>query len=121
MSMSPDDIIEAALKTGARDGLAALTGVSRKVWLISEAETYCAIDGIDSFLDVYDTFLDEAAEAFAAVGAAEIAGVLRSIHAACPLRPDKLLEDADRLINERVGYDYDSVARLVSRSQKGVI
>ena len=113
--MSADDLIEEAVKTGARHGLAALAGASRKVWLISEAETYCATNGMDSFLERYTDSLAETAEAFANVGAVEIGMTLRAIDTAQPNPPHNLLDDADRLINARVGYDYEAVQRFVSQ------
>ena len=114
--MPADEIIESALKRGAEEGLGALTTVERKVWLISEAEVHCDINGIDTFLDQYAASLQEAAEAFANIGANEIAQSLHAIHATGPQRPDELLHRANRLITSRTGYDYEAIARFVSQA-----
>ena len=114
--MPADEIIDSALKRGASEGLSALSAVERKVWLISEAEVHCDMDGIDSFLDDYSSVLPEAADAFEAVGATEIAQSLRSVHAVLPERPDAVLNHADNLITSRTGYDYDAIARFVSQT-----
>jgi hypothetical protein len=114
--MPADEIIDSALKRGSKEGLAALSAVERKVWLISEAEVSCDKDGIDSFLDHYAAVLPEAADAFDGIGAAEIAQSLRSIHATSSPCPNDLLNRAERLITSRTGYDYDAIARFVSRT-----
>jgi hypothetical protein len=112
--MSSADTIDQILKRGGEAGVDALAPAERKVWLISEAEVLCDMAGIDSFLDRYGMLLPEAAAAFADVRATEIAESLRAIHAELPVRPDELLDRANALITARTGYDYDSVARLVS-------
>ena|SRR6266566_5630849 len=108
------ETIELILKRGANHGLDSLTPAERKVWLISEAEVLCDMEGIDSFLDRYSGSVLEAADAFAAAGAAQIAESLRAIHTRLPARPDELLDRANALVTARTGYDYDSVLRLVS-------
>jgi hypothetical protein len=112
--MSSADTIHSILKRGAKGGLDALSSVERKVWLISEAEVLCDMEGIDTFLDRYDKVLPETATAFADVGATEIAESLRAIHAELPSRRDDLLDRANALLTARAGYDYESVARLVT-------
>jgi hypothetical protein len=77
--------IESVLKRGAESGIDSLSDPERKVWLISEAEVLCDMEGIDSFLDRYQSFLPEAADAFAETGATQIADSLRAIHAQCLL------------------------------------
>jgi len=84
------------------------------VWLISEAEVLCDMEGIDSFLAHYASLLPETADAFAEVGATHIADSLRAIYAQLPTRSDELLDRANALVTARTGYDYDSVARLVT-------
>jgi hypothetical protein len=112
--MSSADSIDSILKRGAEDGVDALASVERKVWLISEAEVLCDIEGIDSFLDRYADLLPEAAAAFAEVGACEISESLRAIHAESPARRGELLDRANALVTARTGYEYDSVARLIA-------
>lgn len=112
--MPSADSIESVLKRGAESGIDTLSASERKVWLISEAEVLCDMEGIDSFLDRYESLLPEAADAFADAGATQIADSLRAIHAHLPNRSDELLGRANALVTARTGYDYDSVARLVT-------
>ena len=111
--MPSTDSIELVLKRGAESGIDSLSASERKVWLISEAEVLSDMEGIDSFLDRYASLLPEAADAFTAVGATQIADSLRAIHAQLPARSDELLDRANALVTTRTGYDYDSVSRLV--------
>jgi len=112
--MSSTDTIDSILKRGAEGGLDSLASVERKVFLISQAEILCDMEGIDSFLDYYADSVSEVADGFAAAGATQIAESLRAIHAQLPARSDELLNRANSLITAREGYDYDSVARFVS-------
>jgi hypothetical protein len=112
--MSSAPTINSILKRGAENGVDALAPAERKVWLISEAEVLCDMEGIVSFLDHYGTLLPEVAVAFADAGATQIAETLRAIHAELPARRDELLGRADALITARAGYDYDSVTRLIT-------
>lgn len=107
--------IELIFKRVLEHGVKALTPAERKVWLILEAEVLCDMEGIDSFLDSYSGSLLEVADAFAEVGASQIAESLRSIHAHLPIRSDELLNLANSLVTARTGYDYDSILRLASR------
>lgn len=87
----------------------ALEPNQRLVFLISEAEVLCDMEGIDSFLDRYAAeWLGESADAFAAVGATEIAAGLRAI---ARTGADALVVgQTNTLIAQRVGYDYDASA-----------
>jgi hypothetical protein len=112
--MTPAETIEHAISSGAQNGIATLSSTERAVWLISEAETLCDMEGIDSFLSRYSgDLLLEAATAFHRVGAVQIGQALRAIHAASP-PPDELLTQAETLICGRVGYDYDAILKYVS-------
>lgn len=112
--MPSPDIIESILKRGAKEGIQTLSPSERKVWLISEAEVLCDMEGIDSFLNRYSALLLETADAFAEVGAIHIAESLRAIHNRLPARPDELLDRANALVTARTGYNYGAVLRLVS-------
>src|SRR3954468_21349521 len=74
--MSGAEFIHSALKTGGERGLSGLSGAARKVWLISEAEVLSEMEGIGAFLDADAKSLPEAADAFASIGAREIAECL---------------------------------------------
>jgi hypothetical protein len=114
--MNPDDFIEEAIETGARLGVVALDPVQRVVFLISEAETLCDMEGIDTFLDRYSpAWMDETVTAFRIVGAEEIARELQLvlIEGASESRLDLLNE----FITSRTGYGYDSIRRMITERQ----
>jgi hypothetical protein len=122
--MDPDAFISAAIDAGwhhlhcrpeDRSGVvAALDADQRLVWLISQAEIHCDTDGIDTFLDFYSPrWAQEAAAAFAEVGADEIAAALRAI--AGGEQSDQVLDRANELITDRAGYDYESIRAAVAR------
>jgi hypothetical protein len=111
--MASAEVILSILKRGAQWGPESLTPAERKVWLISEAEVFCDMEGIPSFLDQYSDSLPEVAEAFAEAGAIQIADSLREIHARLPERPSDLLANVNTLVTARSGYDRCSVLRLV--------
>ena len=119
-NVDPDAFINTALEVGLRAlregrGIAALDADQRLVYLISEAEGLCDMDGIDSFLDRYfRQWMEETAAAFAEVGAAEIAVALRAIDADT-IRDDPLLDRANDLITSRTGYDYEAIRQAVER------
>ena len=117
--MTHDAFIEDAIATGARLGLSALEADQRMVFLIAEAECLCDMECIDSFLDKYSpSWLPEAALAFEAVGAIEIAAELRAV----PLdivNDDPRLDRLNALITARAGYDYGAIKRTVARRRVG--
>jgi hypothetical protein len=116
----PDAFINTALEVGSRAlregrGIGALDADQRLVYLISEAEVLCDMEGIDSFLDRYfPQWMEETAAAFAEVGAAEIAVALRAIDADTT-RDDPLLDRANDLITSRTGYGYEAIRQAVER------
>jgi hypothetical protein len=102
--------IDEALKLGSQSGLSALNPIQRKVFLISEAEVSCDMDGIDSLIDRYGaSMLLEAAEAFSAVGASAIAAGLEEVAHSSPSTNKELLDRVNTLIRNRSGYDADSI------------
>jgi hypothetical protein len=121
--MDTDEFISTAIDTGSDKGIEALDVNQRLVYLVSEAEVYCDKDGIPSFLDRYFPQLEEAAAAFAAIGAAEIAAGLRTIAASTKQQDlqfldydnDQLLSHVNKLITDRAGYDYETIRRAVER------
>jgi hypothetical protein len=87
--VTADKFINAAIDKGQSSGLAGLHPDERLVYLISEAEVSCDINGIDTLLDSYPpTDLDECASAFAEIGASEIAAALREVVLALPAREE---------------------------------
>jgi hypothetical protein len=86
-----DIFINTSIDVGFRHGIDALDRGQRLVYLISEPEVLCDIEGIDSFLDQYFRNGRETATAFAVVGAAEIAEGPRTI-TADTMRDNPLLD-----------------------------
>jgi hypothetical protein len=113
--LNADEFINTAIGLGARNGVAVLDPDQRLVFLISEAEVDCDMNGIDTFLNSYfPLWMAETADAFAAIGATEIAASLRAITRDTQ-RDDPLLDRANDLITERSGYDYEAIHREIER------
>ena len=114
-SVNADAFIASAIKLGERDGVAALDADQRLVYLISEAEVHCDMNGIDAFLDRYcPLWMAEAGDAFAAIGATEIAAALKKITPDTPYE-DPLLHRLNDLITKRSGYDYEAISNEIER------
>jgi hypothetical protein len=112
---APDAFINTAIDVGSRDGIGALDADQRLVYLISEAEVLCDMEGIDAFLDRYfPRWIEETAAAFAEVGAADISVGLRAI-AADAIRDDQLVGHVNGLITGRAGYDYETIRKAVEQ------
>ena len=108
-------LIDEAIKRGMQSGLDALSPLQRAVFLISEAEVYCDMDGIDSFVGRYEpAVLLEASAAFSAVGATAIAAGPEDIAQASPTADEGLLNRVNELICNRSGYNADSIARYIA-------
>ncbi len=89
MKMTPEQFIGEAIDRGVRDGLPSLNQAQAFVFLISEAEVHCDMDGIDTFLDRYNSMeVLMTAEAFRSIGAKEIAKWLERIAALLPDRAE---------------------------------
>jgi hypothetical protein len=113
--MNSKRFIDEAIKLGSQSGLSALNPLQRKVFLISEAEVSCDINGIDSFINSYEpSILLEAAEAFSAIGASAIAAGLKEIAHSLPSTNEALLGQINNLICNRCGYDVESIARYIA-------
>ena len=114
--MTAEKFIGVAIDRGQSLGADALSALERTVFLISEVEVYCTKDGIDSFIVRYDTAgLRQASEAFAMIGATEVAAALEALARAGPEFPEPLLERANNLVVDHVGWDYDTIHAAVSR------
>ena len=114
--MTADELINAAIEKGQPGGLSGLDPDERFVYLISEAEVACDMDGIETLLDRYTAAeLAECASAFAEVGASAIAAALGEVVAALPARDEDRLGKADSLIKDRAGYAYDAIRGAVGR------
>ena len=111
--MTPDEFINDSIERGALDGLADLNRDRSWIFLISEAEAYCDMEGIDSFIDKYGAAgVLQCAEAFRIIGASDIADGLISVSGSLPDVSEILLSDVNSLITERAGYDYEAIRRV---------
>jgi len=91
MVVDTDRFINAAIDSGSRNGVDTLDAEQRMVFLISEAEVLCDIEGIDSFLQRYSPdWVPEAADAFEAIGALDIAAELRAAPLDAPVGDPRL-------------------------------
>jgi hypothetical protein len=112
--MEYERFIDEAIKLGMQSGLDVLSPLQRRIFLISEAEVSCDMDGIDSFVDSHEpAVLLEASEAFSAVGASAIVAGLKDIAQASPSADEGLLDRVNKLIRNRSGYNTDSIERYV--------
>ena len=111
--MTPDEFINDSIERGSLDGLADLNRDRSWIFLISEAEAYCDMEGIDSFIDKYGAAgVLQCAEAFRIIGASDIADGLISVSGSLPDVSEILLSDVNSLITERAGYDYEAIRRV---------
>lgn len=117
--MNSDDFINAAINLGQSKGVASLNSVQRMVFLIAEAEADCDMNGIDTFLSRYGPdWISEAAAAFDAVGAAEIAAEMRSAPLDSLFTGDTRLDRLNELITGRVGYNYEAIQMVVEKRRR---
>jgi hypothetical protein len=117
--MTADDFITDAIDRGQRDGVTALDPDQRMVFLIAEAEADCDMNGIDTFLSRYaPDWISEAAAAFDAVGATEIAKEMRTAPLDALFTSDPRLDRLNELITDRVGYDYEAIQRVVEERRR---
>jgi len=114
--LDPDRFIDEAIDEGRKSGLAALGNLAGLVFVISEAEVSCDMDGIDSFIDQYgSTGLSQLCAAFHAIGAESIAVSCRTVLESMPNPSEPDLDRLNSLISERAGYDYESLRGMVTR------
>ncbi len=82
------------------------------MFLVSEAEVLCDMEGIDTLVDhIERREVFGVSEAFAAIGALEIAACLQEIEHALPMRYEETLTRGNDLIRSRVGYSYEAIKR----------
>ena len=113
--MTPDEFINRAIDQGEQVGLDQLGGLERLVFLVSEVEVLCAMEGIDSFAEQRGADgLREASAAFRALGAGDLADALLE----CAQQPNAFstpcFERANNLVNKHVGWDYEAIRRVVA-------
>ena len=115
--MTTDEFISASIDRGVTEGVRALSDKERVVFLVSEAEVLCDTEGIDSLVDdIESKKIFGVSEAFAAIGAIDIATCLREIENALPMRNDEALTRGNDLIRSRSGYSYDAVKRYAENA-----
>jgi hypothetical protein len=115
-ALDPDRFIDEAIEVGGKRGLAALGDLAGRVFLISEAEVLCDLEGIDSFLDQYGSAgLSQLCAAFDTIGAESIAASCRVVLESMPRPNEPALDRLNSLISDRAGYDYGSLRSMVAR------
>ena len=115
--MNTTQFIEQAISRGETEGIEALGPREQVVFAVSEAEVLCDMEGIDSLLHKYGAGSMESlfAQAFAAIGAREIASALGRVATSEEPIAEHILSHANRLITERHGYTYESIQAYVQR------
>ena len=115
--MTTEQFISASIDRGEKEGCAALGTKEKTIFLISEAEVLCDMQGIDTLLDrIENRTIPVVSEAFDAIGAIDIATCLKEIETMLPQRNDAILERANQLITSRHGYSYDSIKQYAERA-----
>jgi hypothetical protein len=120
--MTTDDFITDAINRGQTEGIESLDAIQRIVFLISEAEVDCDMNGIDTFLNRYSPkWIPETAAAFEAIGATEIAMEMQNAHLDNFCTSDVKLNRLNEMITARIGYDYEAIRRPIEerRQSKG--
>jgi len=111
--MELDGFIEAAISEGSRNGVGALSLEKRAVFLISEAEILCDMEGIDTFLHQYaPVWIEETVAAFKRIGATDIAKGFEEI-GSVEAPSEQLLDRVNKLVTSRVGYEYADFGKLL--------
>lgn len=111
--MTVNKFIEEVIKKGNECGITSLNDIERMVFLISEAEIICDMEGIDSFLKNYDDErIEECAIAFETIGAKEISDIFKEISTNKNIN-DVLLNRLNELIINRIGYNYESIYNIM--------
>lgn len=116
--MDTDAFINNAITLGSRHGIDSLSNIQRVVFLVSEAEVLCDLEGIDTFLDRYEPeWLAETASAFEYIGATQIAHAFRELTMLSSNR-EATLDRLNTMITDRIGYNYDSIAIAIQGVSK---
>jgi hypothetical protein len=116
--MDTDAFISNAIALGSRHGIDSLTSNQRVVFLVSEAEVFCDMEGIDTFLDRYEPeWIAETASAFEFIGAMQIAIAFRELTTFSSNR-EATLDRLNTMITNRIGYSYDSIATAIKGDSK---
>ncbi len=112
--MTTDDFVSSAIERGGKDGIHTLTEKERVVYLVSESEVLCDMEGIETLVEhIERKEIFGVSEAFAAIGAEAIASCLKKIEESLPARDDDAMMQAEDLIIARAGYSYEAIKRFV--------
>jgi hypothetical protein len=113
--MDAERFIRAAIEKGQHSDERLLDPLERTIYLLSELEVLCDMEGIDSFLDRYGASeLRAIADLLRDAGAVAIANSLTQLADALPQSNESLLNSANDLVTNRAGYDYDAIVRVVA-------
>lgn len=113
---SADDVIDAAIAAGQRDGIDSLDELGRWIYFISEAEVLCDKDGVDSFIDRYGpSGLFELSIAYRHLGAEALADAAREVARTLPAASEDALDRLNELVRDRRAYDHEAIRAAVER------
>ncbi|TLX73739.1 hypothetical protein E9993_14875 [Labilibacter sediminis] len=113
--MDFDLLINNIVDKGESLGIDGMVGYERIIFLISEAEVYCDMEGIDSFIDNYNNEnLLELVEGYKKIGALELSKGFINLINSQKEEKDAILEQLNDMITSRQGYNYDSIKEWLS-------
>ncbi len=115
--MTTEQFISNSIDRGSSEGCSLLSPKERTIFLISESEVLCDMEGVDTLLDRIESgAIPCVSDAFQLIGAVEIADCLKEIEASLPHRDESLLDRANRLITSRHDYSYESIKQYAERA-----
>jgi hypothetical protein len=94
--------------------------IRRAIFLVSELETLCDMEGVDSFLSRYADAQDLRllAGLLRSAGAAPLAAALSRAADSLPNPSEPLLDEINLLVTSRSGYDFESLASAVRSAMR---
>ena len=116
--MNPEKYINDALKRGNYLPLDHLGPKEKIIFLISEAELCCDMDGIDSLFEKYnESFYEDFRKSFSSIGASQIGQLFDDLKSANHEARETILEELNNLITSRHGYSHESIVEFLLKKQ----
>lgn len=108
--MDFDTTINKIIDKGESFGLDGMIAYERIIYLISEAEVYCDMEGIDSFVDHYkEDGIKELIEGYRKIGANELSETFSNLINAEAHEKGEILDELNEMITSRKGYNSGSI------------
>lgn len=106
--------INQAIELGSSSGIEALAPVGADIFLISELEVSCDMNGIDTFINIHGVErLRRCAMVYRSIGALELANAILNV-ANSNATDESMLDVANGLVTDRAGYDYEMLEKYVA-------